>query len=95
MKQDLYSNEWISTEIQSAEINPQAYRGEVFLIVSLKTLFQNLHPVKSYVKTNPTDFVFSLREKYRWGFTSFGQYNTCNYVIILLLTIVVSFQILL
>ena len=27
-------------------------------IVSLKTLFENLHLVKSYEKTNPTDFVF-------------------------------------
>ena len=73
MKQGLYSNEWISTEILSAEINPQAYREEVFFIVSLKTLFKNLHLVKSYDKTNPTDFVFSLWEKYRWGLTSFGQ----------------------
>ena len=66
MKQDLYSNEWISTEIQSAEINPQAYREEVFLIVSLKTLFENLHLVKSYdrPKTSLTDSIFSLWEKY-------------------------------
>ena len=31
MKQDLYSNEWISAEYQLAEINPKAYREEVFL----------------------------------------------------------------
>ena len=74
MKQGLYSDEWITTEIQSAGINPQAYREEVFLIVSLKTLFENLHLVQSYDQTNPTDFVFSLWKKYRWGLTSFGQY---------------------
>ena len=67
MKQGLYSNEWISTEIQSAEINPQAYRGEVFLIVSLKTLFENLHLIERYDKSNPTDFVFSLWEKNTGG----------------------------
>ena len=63
MKQGPYSNERISTEIQSAEINPQAYREEGLIIVSLKTFFKNLHPVKSYDKTNPTDFVFCLWEK--------------------------------
>ena len=70
MKQGLYSNEWISTEIQSAEINPQAYREKVFLIVSLKTWFENLHLVKSYDQTNPTGWFCiygSLWEKYRWG----------------------------
>ena len=60
MKQGPYSDEWISTEIQSAEIDPHAYREEVFFIVSLKTLFENLHLVKSYDKTNPTNFVLSL-----------------------------------
>ena len=53
---------WISVEIQSAEIYPKAYREEVFLIVSLKTLFENLNLVISYDITNPTVFVFSLRE---------------------------------
>ena len=71
MKQGLYSNEWISTEIQSAEINPQAYREEVFLIVSLKILFENLHLVNSYDKTNPTNFVFSLWEKLQVGLNFF------------------------
>ena len=47
MKQDLYSNEWISAENQSAEINPKAYREEVFLVILLKTLFENLNLVKS------------------------------------------------
>ena len=78
MKQGLYSNEWISAEIQSAEINPQAYREEVFLIVLLKPLFENLNLAKSYNKTNPTDFIFSLWEKYRWDLTSFGQYITVS-----------------
>ena len=76
MKQGLYKNEWISAEIQSAEINPKAYREEVILIVSLKTLFENLNLVKGYDKTNPIAFVFSVWEKYRWGLTSFGQ-NIC------------------
>ena len=51
MKQGLYSNGWISAEIQSAEINPKAYREEVSLVVSLKTLFEKLNPVKSYNKS--------------------------------------------
>ena len=46
MKQGLYSNEWISAEIQSAESNPKAYREEVVFIVSLKTLFGNLNVVQ-------------------------------------------------
>ena len=75
MKQGLYSNEWISAEIQSAEINPKAYREEVTLTDSLKTLLENSNLVKSYDKTNPTVFVYSLWEKYRWGLTSFGQYR--------------------
>ena len=74
MKQDLYSYEWISAEIQSAEMNPKAKREEEFFIVSLKTMFENLNLVKSYDKTNPTVFVFSLSDKYRWGLISFGQY---------------------
>ena len=75
MKQDLYSYEWISAEIQLAEMNPKANREEEFFIVSLKTLFENLNLVKSYYKTNSTVFfVFSLSDKYRWGLISFGQY---------------------
>ena len=55
-------------------ISLKAYREEVFLIVSLKTDFENLNLVKSYDKTNPTDWcTFSLLEKYRWGLTFFGQ----------------------
>ena len=46
MKQGLHSNEWISAEIQSAEINPKAYREKVTLIVSLKTLLENSNLVK-------------------------------------------------
>ena len=56
MKQGLYANEWISAEIQSAEINPKTYREEIFFIVSLKTLFENLNLVKSHDKTNPTEY---------------------------------------
>ena len=40
----------------------------------MKTMVQNLYLVKSYDQTNLTDFFFGLREKYRWGLTSFGQY---------------------
>ena len=64
MKQGLYSNEWISAEIQPAETNPKAYTEEVFLIVSLKTLFEKLNLVKSYDKTNQTVFVLSLWKKH-------------------------------
>ena len=71
MKQGLYSNEWISIEIQLANINPQAYREEVFFIVSLKTLFENCPLVKSYDKTYPTDLVFSLWEKIQVGLSFF------------------------
>ena len=60
MKQDLYSNEWISAAIQSAEMNPKANREEEFFIVSLKTLIENLNLVKSYDRTNLAVFVFSL-----------------------------------
>ena len=74
MKRDLYSNGWISAKNQSPEIYPQAYREEIFFIVSLKILFKNLNLVKSYDTTNPTVFAFSLWKKYRWGLTSFGQY---------------------
>ena len=74
MKQDLYSYEWISAEIQSAEMNPKANGDEEFFIGSLKTMFENLNLVKSYDETNPTVFVFSLSDKYRWGLISFGQY---------------------
>ena len=56
----MYSNVWISVESQSTEINLQAYRQEVFFIVSPKTVFENLNLVKSYDKTNPDVFVFSL-----------------------------------
>ena len=74
MKHDLYSYEWISAEIQSAEMNPKANREEEFFIVSLETMFENLNLVKSYDKTNPTVFVFNLSDKYRWSLISFGQY---------------------
>ena len=74
MKQHLYANEWLSAETQSTETNLKPYREEVFVVVSPKTVFENLNLVKSYDKTNPIVFVFSLSEKYRWGLTSFGQY---------------------
>ena len=60
MKKDMYSNEWISAEIESAEIDPKAHREKVFMIVLLKTLFENFNVVKSHDKTNQTVFVFSL-----------------------------------
>ena len=41
VKQDLYSNECISAEKQSTEINLEAYREEVFFIVMLKTVFKD------------------------------------------------------
>ena len=75
MKQGLYSNEWISTEIQSAEINPQAYREEVCLIVSLKTLFENLHLVKVTIRQIRLILYFVYGKKCRWGLTSLGQYT--------------------
>ena len=69
----MYSNEWISAEIQSTEINLQVYK-EVFLIVLPKTVFENLNLVKSYDKTNPDVFVFSLWKEYRRRLTSVDQY---------------------
>ena len=35
------------------------------MIISLKTVFENLNLVKCYDKTNPNVFVFSLRDRYR------------------------------
>ena len=55
MKQGLFSNEWISAEIQSAEISPKAYREEVFLIVLLKILFENLNLETRYMCPKDTD----------------------------------------
>ena len=75
MKQDLYSNEWISLENQSAQIIPKAYREEVILIFSPKTLFESVNLVTSYDKTYLTAVVLSQWENYRWGLTSFGQYT--------------------
>ena len=67
MKQGLCLNEWISVESQSTEISLKSDREEVFLMVSLKTVVENLNPVKSYDKTNPTAFVYSLWEKNTGG----------------------------
>ena len=53
MKQTLHSNECISAEKQSAEFNLKSYREEVFFIISLKTVFENLNLVKSYDEINP------------------------------------------
>ena len=80
MKQDLYSNEWISAENQSAEIIPKAYREEVSLNLLPKSLFESLNLVKSYDNTNLTVFILSLWHKYRWGLTSFGQ-NSIRHLI--------------
>ena len=74
MKQTLYSNECIPAENLSTKFNLKSDREEVFLIISLKTVFNNLNIVKSYDKTNQNLFVFSLRDKYGWGLTFFGQY---------------------
>ena len=60
MKQDLSSNVWISAENHSAEINPKAYREEVSLIHSPKTLFESINLIKSYDKTNLTFFSKSM-----------------------------------
>ena len=62
MKQDLYSNEWISAVNLSTEINLKAYREEVFLIISLKNVFEIFNLVKSYDKTNPNRSVFCQLE---------------------------------
>ena len=59
---------------QSTEFNLKSYIGTVFLIISLNTAYENLYLVKIYGKPNQNAFVFSLRDKYRWGLTSFGQY---------------------
>ena len=75
----MYSDKWISAENQSTEINLKAYREEVYLSVSLKTGFENLNLVKSYYKTNPNDFVFSLWGKKQVGLTSFGHYISSNF----------------
>ena len=54
---------------QSIEFNLKLYREEVILIVSLKTVFENLNLVNIYDKANPNVFIFSLQDKYRWGLT--------------------------
>ena len=71
----------MSAEKQSTEIGLKTYREDVFLIISLKTVFENLHLVKSYNKTNLNVFVPCLWEKYRWGLTSFGQYIYSDYIL--------------
>ena len=75
MRQTLYSNEFISAGKQSTDFNLKSSRQEVFFITSLKTVLENLNLVKAYDKTNPNVFVLSLRDKYRWGLTPFGQYS--------------------
>ena len=71
MKQGLCLNEWISVESQSTEISLKLDREEVFLIVSLKTVVENLNQLKSYNKTNPTVFILSLWEKIQAGLNFF------------------------
>ena len=63
MKQALYSNECISAEKQSIELNLRSYREEAFWIISLKTVTENLNLVKSYDKTNPNVFNQVFRRK--------------------------------
>ena len=87
MKQNLYSNEWISSENQSTKINLNADREEVFLIVSLKTVFENYNLVKSYDKTYPNVFEFGLWEilvglnfflsVYLWDFRQMSKGDAC------------------
>ena len=64
MKNTLYSNECISAEKQATEFNLKSYRVEVFLIISLKTVLENLYLVKGYDKTNLNVCVFGQRDKY-------------------------------
>ena len=61
---------------QSTAFNLKWYREEVLLIIWLKTVFENLNLVESYDKTNLNVFVLSVRDKYRWGLTSLGQYSS-------------------
>ena len=63
MKQGLYSKKWISAEIKSAEINSNAHKEEVFLIVSLKTLFENLNRVKTITIRQIQLFVYLIYGK--------------------------------
>ena len=51
-----------------------AHREEVLLIVSLKTVFENLNLVNSYDYTILNHLVLSLWVKYIWGLTYFGPY---------------------
>ena len=71
MTRELYSIEWISAENRSTEINLQAYREEVFFIVSPKTVFENFNLVKSTDKTYPNLFVCSLWKKIQVGLNFF------------------------
>ena len=73
MKQDLYSNVWVSAENQSTKLYPTAYREEVLFFLSMKILYENLNLVISYDKINLTVFVLSLWDQFRWGLNSFGQ----------------------
>ena len=50
MKQHLCSNEKIAAENQPTEINIKAYREEVFLIVLLKTVLENLNQIKITIR---------------------------------------------
>ena len=63
----MYSEKWISAGSHSTEFNLKTYREEVFFIVLLKTEFENFNLVKSYNKTSPNVFVFSLWEKIQVG----------------------------
>ena len=46
----LVLNEWMSVENQSTEIGLKTYREEVFLIVSLKTVSENLNQQKVTIR---------------------------------------------
>ena len=74
MKQDLYSNVWVSAESQLAKLYPKAYREKVLFYLSLQSQSENLNLVIRYDKTNLTVFVLSLWDKCRWGLNSFGRY---------------------
>lgn len=56
--------------------NHKAYREEVYLIVSPKTVFENLKLVKVTITQIRRFLYFVYEEKYRWDLTSFGQYSS-------------------
>ena len=61
----------MSAEKQSTEIGLKTYREDVFLIISLKTVFENLHLVKSYNKINLNVFCTLSMGKIQVGLNFF------------------------